>query len=115
MSVTIRPEKNNFIKMTRGDTLLTTVNILNEDGTTYEPAPTDVITFTVKKDYNDKKPLIVKDIPVDTMILRVDSEDTKKLEMPGKYYYDIQITYGDGIVSTFIANAILRITEEVTD
>ena len=32
---------------------------------------------------------------------------------PGDYVYDIQLTYGDGLVYTVIAKATLRIQEEV--
>ena len=43
----------------------------------------------------DEKPLVVKDIPSDTMLLVLEPEDTKTLPF-GKYVYDIQITYADG-------------------
>ena len=79
MSVKIRQDKNMII-MTRGDTLLAYISITDADGNEYTPAPTDTLRFALKKDYNDKKTLIYKNIPVDTMLLRVEAEDTKKLE-----------------------------------
>ena len=61
----------------------------------------------------EKSSLILKDIPWDTLELRLDTEDTKHLEQPGDYVYDIQITLNDGTVDTFIERAKLKITEEV--
>lgn len=112
MSVKIREDKN-LIVMTRGDTLITNIRIVDADGNEYIPDPTDTLRFALKKDYNDKRTLIYKEIPIETMQLRIEAEETKPLLQPGKYYYDIQLTYGDNIVSTIIANAVLRITEEV--
>jgi len=45
------------------------------------------------------------------MILRVDSEDTKKLTQPGTYVFDIQLTYGDNIVDTIISGKFKLIQE----
>ena len=70
------------------------------------------IRFALKRSYNDSEVLIYKEIPYDTMILRVDSEDTKELQQPGVYVYDIQITFTDGTVSTFISGK-LKLVEEV--
>lgn len=111
MSVRIRQDKN-LIVMTRSDTLITTIDILDADGNIYEPAETDKLRFSVKKDYNDKKVLIHKDIPIDTRVLRVDTEDTAKLEQPATYVYDIELTYGDNIVDTIISGR-LKILNEV--
>jgi hypothetical protein len=38
--VIVRPEKN-LIIMTRGDTLILDIKIVDADGNDYEPAPTD--------------------------------------------------------------------------
>jgi hypothetical protein len=104
--------KNNLIKLTKGDSLTTKVSITDADGNEYIPTEDDKIRFALKKEYNDKKTLIVKDIPYDTLILRLESEDTKKLE-PGDYRYDIEITLSDGTVDTFIDRQKFVITEEV--
>lgn len=111
MSVRIRQDKN-MILMTRSDTLITTIDILDADGNVYEPAPTDKLRFSLKKDYNDKKVLIHKDIPIDTRILRIDSEDTANLDQPETYVYDIELTYGDNIRDTIISGK-LKILNEV--
>lgn len=110
MSVKIRSDKNMVI-MTRADTLLTKIDITDAEGNEYVPEATDQLRFALKKDYNDKKVLIYKEIPLDTMILRVDSEDTKKLTQPGTYVFDIQLTYGDNIVDTIISGKFKLIQE----
>lgn len=111
MSVRIREDKN-YIIMTRADSLITKITITDADGNPYEPASTDKLRFALKKNYDDKKVLVYKDIPMDTMELRVDSEDTKSLPQDEVYYYDIELTYGDGIVDTIISGK-LKLTPEV--
>lgn len=111
MSVKIRSDKNMII-MTRADTLLTKINITDADGNEYIPDEHDQLRFALKENYNDKKTLIYKDIPIDTQILRIDTEDTKKLTQPGTYVFDIQLTYGDNIVDTIISGK-LKLTQEV--
>jgi hypothetical protein len=100
--------------LTRGDTLDVTVTILNEDGTEYTPTEYDAVRFAVKNSYSDQRTIIYVDIPIDTMRLRLESEDTKKFHAQKKpYVYDIQLTKEDGTVDTFIDRAQLYITEEV--
>lgn len=103
--------KNNVIKLTRGDSMSTKVTITDADGNEYVPIEDDTIRFALKRE-NDKKVLIQKEIPYDTLILRLESEDTKKLE-PGDYRYDVQITLSDGTVDTFITWSKFIVTEEV--
>lgn len=109
--------KKNNITMTRGDTLRLKVEVYGLDGkgsnTKYDPVEGDKIRFALKENYNDEYPLILKDIPWDTMILHLLPEDTKELKQPAEYVYDIQITLADGTVSTFIDRARLMLTEEV--
>ena len=106
------------ITLTRGDTLLLLVKILR-DGDEYTPVTGDSVRFALKSGLNSTKtgmkdpdPLILKPIPIDTMILRLDPEDTKPLKF-GKYVYDIEITFANGIVDTFIAEATFNLTAEV--
>lgn len=100
------------ITLTRGDTFMATVSIANPDGSAYVPDKGDSIRFALKANYDDEKPLLEKNIPIDTMQLVLNPEDTKPLAF-GKYVYDIQITTKDGIVCTFIAKAQFKLTEEV--
>lgn len=116
MSVTINGNK---ITMTRGDTLRVTVGMFR-DGEEYTPSVGDTLRFALKtpkfKDnggnYKDDEPLILKDIPISTRLLSLDPEDTKSLKF-GKYVYDIQITFADGTVDTFITTEDFKLTPEV--
>ena len=113
--------KKNRIEMTRGDTLITTVSIVDKKtGAQYIPVEGDVVTFAVKHatlnaqqtEYTDSEPLILKEIPTSTMQLRLDPADTKSLGF-GEYVYDVDLTYADGRVDTFIAKMPFILTEEV--
>ena len=107
------------IKMTRGDTLNVQVSIL-KDGEPYVPQNGDSVRFALKRNkiksdrsgYTDDEPLILKDIPTDTLILTLDPEDTKQLPFD-TYVYDIEITFSDRAVDTFIDKATFKLTEEV--
>ena len=95
------------ITLTRGDTFVALISITKQDGTPYVPNDGDKVRFAMKA-----KPLVVKDIPIDTLTLTLHPEDTKGLSF-GKYVYDIQLTKADGTVDTFITKATIKITEEV--
>lgn len=100
--------------LTRGDTLDVTISILNADGSEYIPTEGDSVRFAVKGAYKDQRTILIVDIPIDTLRLRVESEDTKKFTArKDPYVYDIQLTKEDGTVDTFIDRAQLYITEEV--
>lgn len=107
------------ITLTRGDTMNVKVDI-KKDGEVYTPESGDQVRFAVKHKilkankmgYIDDDPLILKDIPIDTMILSLDPEDTKDLAFD-TYVYDIELTFADGAVDTFIAKAKFKLTEEV--
>ena len=100
------------ITLTRGDTFETAVKLIDNAGYPYDPVEGDKIRFAMKEDYDDNVPCLEKDIPIDTMILRLDPADTKELKF-GTYVYDIQFTSADGRVDTFIAKAKFKLTEEV--
>ena len=100
------------ITLTRGDTFEALVSATKKDGTPYIPVEGDVIRFAMKENYDDARPLLVKEIPIDTMILVIEPEDTKPLAF-GKYVYDIELTKVTGEVDTFITTATLKLTEEV--
>ena len=101
-----------MITLTRGDTFKAIITITDPEGNQYVPVEGDRIRFAMKVDYNDKLPLLVKDIPVGTMILTIDPEDTKNLDF-GRYVYDIELTKATGEVDTFITKATIKLTEEV--
>ena len=102
--------KSKEIKLVRGDTLKLKVNIY-VDGQEYIPDYNDYVRFAMKSSYNSPKVLIDKQIPVDTCVLHLQPSDTKKFPF-GKYVYDIQITFANGDVDTFIKGQI-ELTPEV--
>lgn len=72
-----------------------------------------MIRFAMKKTYEDEEPLILKTIPNDTLILRLESAETKDLEVSKiPYVYDIELTTVAGTVDTFLSGS-LYLTEEV--
>lgn len=99
--------------MTKGDTLRLYLKLRDCEGDVYYPQMGDRIRFAMKTAYSDDEPLILKGIPIDSLILTLDPADTKNLEAPAQYVYDIEITYANGDVDTFIAKAKLTLTEEV--
>ncbi len=101
------------IKMTRGDTLRVTLTLKDEEGNVYTPIEGDRIRFAMKRFYDDSEVLINKQIPNDTLELVLNPEDTKNLPQPSSYVYDMEITYANGDVDTFIDKAKLQLTEEV--
>lgn len=114
----VKIEPDGTITMTQGDTLDTKVNILvrvdEETTIPYVPSEGDQIRFAVKSSYKDLEPIITKAIPVSTLQLRLESEETKLLETRRKpYVYDIQLTTPFGTVDTFMDRKLMYITEEV--
>lgn len=92
--------KTKKISLVRGDTLRVKVGIyINEEP--YTPTLGDSIRFAMKQSYTSSRVLIEKKIPNDTLILKLNPLDTKKLGF-GKYVYDIEITFENGDVDTFI-------------
>lgn len=105
------------IYLTRGDTFVQQIGIY--DGSEpYELDSGDVVRFALKSakmnsnrtEFLDSQPIINKVIPNDTLILRVESSETKSLPF-GEYFYDIELTKTDGYTDTFI-NGKLYLTRE---
>ena len=102
----------NTIHLVRGDTLEAQITIKQNDED-YVPVEGDVIRFALKKNefnhsktqYVNKEPLVLKQIPTDTLVLRLNPSDTAELDF-GTYAYDIQITMADGKVDTFISDKL---------
>lgn len=102
--------KTKRIALVRGDTLRTQIEILVDDEP-YTPANGDEVRFALKQNYSSSKVLIHKNIPTDSLILHLEPSDTKKLPF-GNYVYDIQITFANGDVDTFIRGEF-KLEEEV--
>lgn len=110
--MSFRVTRNNTIYLTRGDTFKATIKIFNPDGTEYIPAEGDKIRFALKECVCDDECIILKDIPIDTMVFTIESGETKPLDF-GDYIYDIQLTKANGDVDTFITASKFKLTEEV--
>lgn len=104
--------RNNTIYLTRGDTFKAVITITYPDGSIYTPKEGDSIRFAMKADVEDEECLILRDIPIDTMLLVINPIDTKELEF-GTYVYDIQLTKANGDIDTFITASKLKLTAEV--
>lgn len=92
--------KTKEITLTKGDTLKVEIQII-VNGEIYTPKSGDSLRFAMKKSYKTFKVLLYKQIPIETCLLHLQPEDTKKL-YSGEYVYDIQITFENGDVETFI-------------
>lgn len=92
------------ITLTRGDSLFLQLS-LYKDGDVYVPAPGSRVRFAMKRSYNDPDSEIIleKQIPINTLLLEIEPEDTKPLTMGKSYVYDIELTDENGYVDTFIA------------
>ena len=104
--------RKNTIYLTRGDTFRAHLTINNPDGSIYTPVEGDSIRFALKETIEDEECLILRDIPIDTMLLVIYPEDKKSLEF-GNYVYDIQLTKANGDIDTFITASKLKLTAEV--
>lgn len=102
--------KGKRVKLTRGDTLITEVSISNADGTAYEMQEGDSLRFKMT-DIPGGVVLIEKQIPSDTLILKLDPSDTNVLPF-GEYFFDIQLTYANGNVETILAEGQFDVTAE---
>lgn len=92
------------ILLTRGDTLMTEVEMIDDEGRTVDPDPGDQILFTLKRGVMDgAEILMVKEI--DDMTLILSPEDTAELPS-GTYAFDISRLH-DGARDTFINNGFL--------
>lgn len=103
----------NSITLTRGDSFYTTVTMKNkETGESYTPQEGDVIRFGLKQNIKDTSCLIEKTIPNDTLMLHLEPGDTANLPF-GKYVYDMELTFANGDVDTFINNESFVLAPEV--
>lgn len=99
------------ICLTRGDTAKIQVSIEIDDEV-YTPQEGDSVRFAMKKAFKDQEPvLVLKDIPIDTMKLHIEPSDTKSLAYKKTYVYDIQITFANGDVRTFISGELELLPE----
>jgi hypothetical protein len=103
--------KNNDIRMTRGDTCVLDLAIVNEEGTPYTITDDDVILFTVKRTTSNKDVILQKTVAGGK--ITINPKETASLDY-GTYCYDVELRRSDGFVATIITPHILVLTEEVT-
>ena len=69
---------NNTITLVCGDTVEIPVTIRLRNGEEYIPSEGDVIRFALKDKYDDNTPVLIRKVlPNDTLILRLESCETK--------------------------------------
>ena len=81
----------------RGDTLFLKLDVLN-NGEPYILDQKDTLTFTVKRNIHDEKPVLQKRFSGVQNIL-LNSADTADME-PGRYIYDVEVYTASGVVQT---------------
>ena len=106
-SITRNANGNIDITLTRGDSLLLQIGLVKEiNGVAepYIPAEGCRVRFAMKRRYTDpdSEVLVDKQIPIDTLLLEIEPEDTKPLQMGKSYVYDIELTDENGRVDTFV-------------
>lgn len=108
----VKDDESNLINisLTRGDYFAVYVGMTKEDQE-FVPAGGSM-RFALKKKYKDNFPVLInKDIPLNTMLLELEKDDTKPLAF-GEYVYDIEYTDELGRPCTFI-KGIFTLTGEV--
>ena len=92
----------------------------NPTGESYTPQTGDSCRFALKsakmtngqQAFADPEPLILKDIPIETMLLSLEPADTKPYPF-GKYKYDIELVHDGGLTTTIIEDADFFLRPEV--
>ena len=103
-------DENYNISLTRGDTGIFQINLVDTDGSPYTPVEGDKLRFAMAKQFGGEV-LSLIDIPIQTCILKINPSDTKELDF-GNYVYDIQFTDHEENVSTIIVGK-MNLTKEV--
>ena len=98
------------IELTRGDTGFFTIALKSNNGEAYSPQQGDSLRFAMSKSFGGE-PIIIKTIPINTLVLEIEPTDTSTLAF-GKYVYDIEFTDAAGHVSTIILGNFI-LTREV--
>lgn len=109
----LKIEKNNTIKLTRGDTARVAVPITNTTTKVkYTLAPEDTLTLTVRKHCLNTDFCLQKKLTGDN-VFHIKPEDTADLAF-GSYKYDVELTTAAGDVYTVIGPANFELLQEVT-
>lgn len=105
---------NNTITLVRGDTVEIPLTLRLRNGEKYIPSEGDVVRFALKDGYGDDVPVLIhKVLPNDSLILRLESCETKEIMAKKKpYVYDVELTTANGYVDT-VVRGIVNVLEEV--
>lgn len=103
---------DNRITLTRGDTAVMGLEVLDTNSDAYEMQPGDVAVFTIKKNTVTKEKMLQKVFNADGLI-KINPEETQDWDY-GTYYFDVQLTQADGTVQTIITPTEVYITDETT-
>ena len=105
---------NNTITLVRGDTVEIPLTLRLRNGEKYIPSEGDVVRFALKDGYGDDVPVLIhKVLPNDSLILRLESCETKEIMARKKpYVYDVELTTANGYVDT-VVRGIVNVLEEV--
>ena len=98
------------ITLTRGDTFEALVSATTKDGMQFVPCEGDVLRFALKENYSDAAPLIVKDIPISTMMLVLQVNVIEKIKVNG-----VEQTVTDKAVDIKVPTGALAELDEVSE
>ena len=102
----------NRIYLTRGDSALIDLKIVDEAGLPYEYVPGDKIYFRMKENAFTNVLLLVKEIDAETLTLELKPEDTSSLGF-FPYRYEVELVTAQGYRFTVIENAEIVIGVEL--
>lgn len=101
---------NNSITLTRGDTCVLKLNVVDVRGENYTLQSGDKLTFTLRKKVSSVATLLEKTL--EENILSLNPSDTLTLDF-GDYVYDIVLKTATGEVFTVVPTSIFRVASEV--
>lgn len=96
------------ITLTRGDTFISDLTIVDPSGENYIPTEGETVRFEMRKYKTDREAILAIDIPIASLQLRLAPEQTENLPF-GRYVYDISLTKVNGDVDTFITDGEILI------
>ena len=105
--------KDDDIYLTRGDTALLEIEVLDDFGQKYELKPTDSLVLTVKEDVYSNDIILQKKADLKGLI-EISHKDTEKLYFK-TYVYDVQLTQPNEVVTTIVTPHKFVIATEVND
>lgn len=107
--------KNTMI-MVRGDSEAFDVKCTESDGTARPLVTGDKVYFTVKEDTEKTDKILQKVIDQfagGVAMVFIDPEDTRLIK-PGKYVYDVQISFAGGGIKTIVRPSTFILEGDVT-